>query len=320
MIIYPFITIILLGILLTYFYIARRLDIVDRPNERSSHLQPTIRGGGIIFPDAAILWFLLAGFQQPWAIGGLFVIALVSLFDDLWGTPRGLRFLVHLVAVSLLFLQLNIAGLPWYLLVSAYILTIGWINAFNFMDGINGITPFYSLAALGTFIYVNRHIGFIDAELLFFLVIAVVLFAWFNARKNARTFAGDVGSISMAFLLAWIMIALILKTGQPAWILLFAVYGIDSAITILARLRRKENIFRAHRSHLYQLLANEHQWPHLKVAILYALSQAIINIAVIFLVLQGIMTTPLFLAILAIIALTYIIIRINLEKAPAQQT
>lgn len=320
MIEYPIITIILLGLLLAYFYLARRFNIIDRPNERSSHRQPTIRGGGIIFADAAILWFLLNGFQQPWAISGLFIIALISLFDDLWGMPRRLRFLVHLVAVSLLFVQLNIFGLPWYLLVLAYILTIGWINAFNFMDGINGITPFYSLAALGTFIYIDQQIAFFGADLLYYLVIAVVLFSWFNARKNARTFAGDVGSISMAFLLAWMMIALLLTTGQPFWILLFAVYGIDSVVTILIRLRRRENIFQAHRSHLYQLLANEHQWPHLKVALLYALSQVMINIVVIFLVVQGIMTTTLFLAILAVITLTYILFRIKFEKSPARQT
>lgn len=309
LVLYPLVALILLALLQLYFYLARRLNIVDRPNERSSHQKPTIRGGGIVFADAVILWFLLSGFQQTWAIGGLFVIALVSLFDDLWGTPRSLRLLVHLTAVSLLFVQLNVTGLPWYFLLGVYIPTIGWINAFNFMDGINGITPLYSLVALGTFFYLEQNTGFFDADMILFLAIAAGLFAWFNARKNALTFAGDVGSISMAYMMAWMMIALIMATRQPAWILLFAVYGIDSVMTIIIRIGRRENIFKAHRSHLYQLLANENAWPHLRVAALYALAQLAINLITVWLIFTGKMSIPVLVMMLLLLTLVYLAFR-----------
>lgn len=314
MLLYIIAFIIFVVILLGYFKIADHFNIIDKPNERSSHKNITIRGGGIIFPVAAFLWFLLHGFNQPWMMLALVLLAAVSFIDDVITLSSKIRIIVHLVAVSLLFWQVQLFEIPWYGIGLTYIVVIGWINAFNFMDGINGITAFYGLVALFTFAWLNNLMDFISQQLIIFLIISVLVFSFFNARKHAKTFAGDVGSVSMAFLLAWFMILLILKTGRLEYILLFSVYGIDSAITILFRLMQRENIFKAHRTHLYQLLGNEFQWPHVVVSGIYSITQLVINIIVILLVAENIMSWGIFISILLVLSFVYLIIRTRLLK------
>lgn len=301
-------------ILQIYFFFAKKYTIIDKPNERSSHSKTTFRGGGIIFPIAALLWFFLFGFQQGYIVLGVVIIALISFLDDLKPVSNRIRIAAHLLAVSLLYGQLQVFGLPWYIVVLAYILTIGWINTFNFMDGINGITPLYSLIALGSFYYLSQNISFISPDLLIVLTISVLIFSWFNVRKRARVFAGDVGSVSLAFLLACFMISLIKTTNEVGYILFFAVYAIDSVYTIVFRLFKKENIFKAHRSHLYQYLANEMNWPHLKVSVLYALAQLIINAGAVYLIEAGFMSFALLLFIFAILSGIYLLLRFQVSK------
>ena len=139
--------------------------------------------------------------------------------------------------------------------------TIGWINAFNFMDGINGITVLYSLSILVVSYYLNTQIYFMQTSLLLYTGIGLVVFGFYNVRKIAKSFAGDVGSVSIAFILAYIVINLIIYTKNWQYILIVSVYGIDTIVTLVQRLIRKENIFKAHRSHLYQYLANEKNIP-----------------------------------------------------------
>ena len=327
---YVFIAAFLFLLMLLYFELAKKLNIIDWPKERSSHDTPTYRGGGIIFPVAAIIWYFLFGQEMSLAITGLVIIGAVSFADDIKPLRAGIRILFHLVAVFLLLMEVGVFAYHWYWMLAAFILTVGCINAFNFMDGINGITALYSLVALGTFSLLNNAENlllpllpgelpagwesFIPGRLVGVLFVSILVFAFFNVRNRAKTFAGDVGSLSIAFLTSWLLIELMIMNNNFYWILLFAVYGIDTSYTIAKRFIRGENIFQAHRQHLYQLLANEHQWPHLRVAFLYALLQAVINIIVIILIMQGIMTTPIFLAISAIITLGYILFRIRLEK------
>lgn len=290
---YTVILVLLTGALLIYFRLAKHYNILDVPGERSSHSLPTLRGGGIVFPLAYLLWYLLISRSQPILLSGLLMIATISFLDDLYTLSGSMRMLVQLLAVSLMMWYTGVFGLQPLIIPVAYILVIGWINAFNFMDGINGITPFYALTALITFLLLN-HAGillplitdlpagisgweFLPNSLLIVMIISVALFSFFNARKRARIFAGDVGSVSMAFLLAWMIIALMLKTATFWWILLFAVYGIDTVSTILIRLYRGENIFKPHRQHLYQLMTNGLGWSHLSVAALYAVVQLLVN-------------------------------------------
>ncbi len=323
------IALLFLVLLLAYFGIARHFNIIDYPHERGSHQRPTIRGGGVLFPIAALTWFLLFGQQDVWAIAGLMLISAVSFADDIKNINATARFLVHFVAVSLLFYEIGIFNYYWYWVVFAYILTVGCVNAVNFMDGINGITSFYTLVTLGTFSLLNNYnrllasffeghppvewSSFISSRLVGVLFISVVVFAFFNARKRARAFAGDVGSISIAFILSWFMINLMVMSNSFYWILIFAVYGIDTGFTILFRIRRKENIMKPHRLHLYQLLVNEKGWPHLLVAGLYAVVQLLVNAVTIWLVFTGNMNIFVFISLLAIVSFIYIIARLRIK-------
>jgi len=309
MVIYFLSVIILAASLLVYFRLAVRYGIVDKPNERSSHSQATIRGAGILFPIAAMLWFVFKGFPQPWMIAGLLIVAVVSFTDDLVTLSGSIRLAAQVIAITLMFIQMHLFGLAWYILIPLYIAVIGWINAFNFMDGINAITPFYSLVSLGTFLYMASQDSFFDRSLLVLLILAMVIFSFFNARRRARAFAGDVGSVSMAYLLAFLLLSLTGNTGRWEYSLFFLVYATDAVFTILIRLRRRENIFRAHRSHLYQLLSNELGWPHLLVALLYAVVQLAINILIVVLIRQGMMSLVVFLVIVAALSLVYLGIR-----------
>jgi UDP-GlcNAc:undecaprenyl-phosphate/decaprenyl-phosphate GlcNAc-1-phosphate transferase len=303
------------GILLTgYFRLADHFNIIDKPNERSSHKHITIRGGGIVFPVAAIFWFLVYGFNHPWIIFALLLLATVSFLDDVVSLSSKLRIVVHFIAVSLLFWQLQLFDLPWYGVAVVYLLVIAWINAFNFMDGINGMTAFYGLATLLTFAWLNHAVEFVSQHLIILLMLSVLVFSFFNARKRAITFAGDIGSVSMAFLLAWFMISLILKTGRLEYILFFSVYGIDSATTILFRLLQRENIFEAHRTHLYQYLGNELNWPHVLVSGIYGTIQAGINILVVTLISNDKMNWQLFIMILVLLTAFYLIIRLKIIR------
>lgn len=278
---YIFTGVALLLLLLFYFRIAAHYNIIDRPNERSSHTQVTLRGAGVIFYAGAVLWFFRSGGMYPWFFAGLTAISLVSFLDDVYTLSNRLRLSVHLVSVGLMMYQLGVLGFPWYGVLAALILVIGIINAYNFMDGINGITSAYSFAVLLLLWRVNREVAFIEEGLLYYTALANAVFAFYNFRNKARCFAGDVGSVSMSFILIFAVASLIIKTGNLIYILFFAVYGIDTVLTIIHRLIRRENIFKAHRLHLFQYLANEAGGNRLLIAGAYGLFQLSIGFLVI---------------------------------------
>ncbi len=274
---------LLLAAELIYFRIATRFGIVDRPNDRSSHVSPAIRGGGIIFMVAVLLWYLQSNFSLYWLIGGTLAIAIISFLDDVISMNPLIRFLVQLISVLMMFHQLELANWPVYLVVVAVIVCIGALNAFNFMDGINGITGVYALVSLVSFGCVHYFlIPFTDFSLLAVTLISVLIFLFFNFRNRARCFAGDVGSVTIAYILIFFLLQLILATQNFLWPLFFLVYGTDSIVTIIYRIKRKENIFKAHRTHLFQYLSNELKWSHLGVSLLYGGVQLLINSILIF--------------------------------------
>nr|WP_051567999.1 hypothetical protein [Draconibacterium orientale] len=251
----------------------------------------------------------------PWIIVALLIIAFISFIDDIIPLKSSGRMLVHIVATTILLWQIQVFDLPWHTVILIYILTLGWINAFNFMDGINGITGIYGLVSLCTFLWLNRSINFISTELLITMIISTLVFLFFNFRRRAKTFAGDVGSVSLAFLLAWFMISLIIRTGRVEYILFFCVYGIDSVVTVLMRLAHRENIFKAHRTHLYQFLSNEYKWSHTKVALIYGLIQLTINITVILSITNNWMNFFVLLFSIIVLSAAYLIIRYKIQKA-----
>lgn len=270
-------------ILLLYFRFAVQFKIIDKPNQRSSHSRFTVRGGGIIFPIALILQFLVGGFDYPLFISGLLLISLVSFYDDLRPLSSRIRLLVHLTAVSFLFMQAGLMTELLWVIGLCYILVIGTINAYNFMDGINGITGSYSLITIFTLYFINETIApFVISEWLIVSIMAILVFIFFNFRKRAKCFAGDVGSVSMAYIIIFFILLLILKTGDLKYIALLLFYGLDTVTTIIFRLLRRENIFEAHRSHFYQYLVNVKGWPHLEVSALYLFVQLFVNVLIIY--------------------------------------
>lgn len=298
-----FVALILLVVELIYFRIAIRYSIIDKPNDRSSHVNHAIRGGGVIFIVSVLIWFYSREFLWPWFVVGAFAIAVVSFLDDVISLNPVVRFFVQLTAVLLLLLQIWPHTWPVYLVVIAVVVCIGALNAFNFMDGINGITGVYALVSLGSFAYIQEsQVSFTDLSLIITLSIAVLVFLFFNLRTNARCFAGDVGSVTIAFVLIFFMLQLIHSTNNFLWPLLFLVYGIDTIVTILYRIKRKENIFKAHRTHLFQYLSNELKWSHLSVSLLYGGVQALINTMLIFSLQRQQIVLPIAMTLLFVLA------------------
>lgn len=269
---------------LLYFQIANHFNIIDKPNLRSSHTHVTLRGGGIIFLLGAWLFSIFYGFQYPWFLAGLTAIAGISFVDDVRSVPNRVRLLIHFVAMLLLFQEFGILNLEsWWMILLGLIFCVGIINAYNFMDGINGITGGYSLAVLLPLYYLNRELDFVDPNFLLVVLFSVLVFNFYNFRTRARCFAGDVGSVGIAFIVLFALGRLILQTGDFSYLLFLMVYGVDSVLTIVHRILLHENIGKAHRKHVYQLMANELKIPHVVVSSVYMGTQLLLSFGLILL-------------------------------------
>ncbi len=298
---------------LAYFRIADHYNIIDHPNERSSHISITIRGGGVIFLLAAVCVAIMhPGYWL--AVSGILIIGTISFLDDRFTLSTRLRLLFHLLAVSVMFIYLNIFhSAPFYVCILLYIMVIGVINMYNFMDGINGITGAYSLVVLAGLQFVNLHqAAFVQPDMIWLPMLASGVFLYFNFRNKARCFAGDVGSVTIAFWIIMLLVQLISVTHNWAYILFLVVYGIDSVITIAHRLLLRQNILKAHRSHFYQILVNDQKCSHLWVSFGYALLQGLIILAIV----NGLgLTTPsLFVIIIIPLVIVYISLKPILMK------
>ena len=314
---------------LIYFKIADRFNIIDKPNHRSAHTEITLRGGGIVFPIAFMLFFIISTWgklvhlplhdqaaenQNELLFGiGLLLLCTISFLDDLYDLSSKIRIVFHIVSVSFLLAFLNaFVLLPIWAIPVLYILIIGILNAYNFMDGINGITGLYSLVALLSLLYVNQNmVSFVDRDFIIYPVLACLVFLFFNFRKKAKCFMGDIGSMGIAFWVVALIGLLMMKTGEIKWILFLAVYGVEVISTILERLKLKENIFEAHRRHLYQLLANEKKISHLKISALYAAVQLIVNAVVIF---SNLPQNVIFVIVLLPALIFYLYTKLTIKK------
>lgn len=272
---------VLLGVMLLYLQLAKKYDILDIPNHRSSHLKATVRGGGIIFPIALVLAYFFVEFQYTYFVFSVLLLSLVSFLDDLMSLSSKVRFGVQLLGASLLLLELGLVETWWHYPIFLFVL-VGGVNAYNFMDGINGITALYSIVVLLSLFYVNQSMPFVNDVLIIFPLMAVVIFSFFNVRSKAICFAGDVGSVSIAMIILFLLFQLILQTQNLVYGLFLLVYAIDTAYTVLRRKFNGENILEAHRSHLYQLLVHKKKYSHLKVSLLYASLQLAVNALLLF--------------------------------------
>ncbi len=282
--IYLLILILFFVLEIIYFQIAKKFRILDIPNQRSSHTQPTIRGGGIILWVAALLYLLLnLSYADLIFFIGITIAAGISFWDDVCGVRYRIRLLCQALALSFAFQFTGVFyTIPWWGIVIAYVFFVGTLNAYNFMDGINGMNGLYTATVLISLLYINNHIHpFTDPDFIIFPLLASVVFLFFNFRKKAKCFAGDVGSIAAGFWVVTLLILLMIETKNLVWIGLLMVYGVDSVLTVLHRVRLKQNITTAHRLHFFQILANEQGIDQRLISIMYAITQVFVSFLII---------------------------------------
>ncbi len=311
---YLIIFIVLVILELVYFKIADNYNIIDKPNERSSHSSIVLRGGGVIFTLSMLVWVGLQGVHGDWKVAlsylpfliGLVLIAGVSFVDDIVSLPDGVRLVAQFIAMGLMFLNLDIMHWNmWWIVLIALIVFVGATNVINFMDGINGITAGYSLAVLIPLFMLNNkgEEPFVLNSFLGVAILGVLVFSWFNFRPRgkAKCFAGDVGSVGIAFIMLFAIGRLILKTGDITWLTFLIVYGVDGCCTILHRIMLHEHLGEAHRKHAYQLMANELGMSHVVVSLIYMWLQLVISLGMVYLVPNTVVAHWIYLIVVALV-------------------
>lgn len=333
---YLIIAILLLVAELVYFKIADRFNIIDKPNERSSHSTIVLRGGGIIFGISMLVWAGLMMVSGGWLtvqnylpfLCGLMLIAGISFIDDIHSLPDSLRMLVQIISILLMFWSIRMFGLDlsWWLIalivVIALFFCVGATNIINFMDGINGITAAYALAMLIPIALLDSSFkiqdssvaGFIEPSYLIVAIIGVLVFSLFNFRPKgkAKCFAGDVGSIGIAFIILFALGRLMLITQDVTYIVFFLVYGVDGSLTIFHRIMLHENLGQAHRKHAYQLMANELKMSHVVVSLIYMVIQLVVSLGFIYLCPNTVVAHWIYLVIAGVVlAVAYVLFKMK---------
>lgn len=305
--------IILIVAELIYFKIADKYNIIDKPNQRSSHTSIVLRGGGIIFLIGIWIWSLFYGFSYPWFLAAVTLAAGISFVDDIRSLPDSIRLLVQFAAMAMMFYQIDILHWDmWWIVVIALIISVGASNIINFMDGINGITGAYAMASLVPLALLNMSINFVDQSLIYVVILADIVFCIFNFRPKgkAKCFAGDVGSIGVAYILLFMIGMLIIATDDVTYLIFLIVYGIDGVLTICHRIMLHENLGEAHRKHAYQLMANELKIGHVKVASFYAIVQLVISLGFIYLCPNTVIAHWVYLlSVSVILAIAYVMFK-----------
>lgn len=279
-----YLVVFLILTVLSFFYLkmADKFNIIDKPNHRSSHTIPTIRGGGILFYLGCLIFFIWSEFQYPYFFIGVSLVALISFMDDILTLSSSVRLPFQFLAVGLSFYEIGMIPEMGLWILPFFILGVGLINEYNFMDGINGITGFYSIVTLGGLFIINEEIQVVNKDLLLYVLMSVIVFGFYNFRKKARMFAGDIGSISMAVLICFVGASIIYKTHSPIILLLISVYSVDAILTVIYRKSIGEKLTEPHRKHIYQKMVHTAKMPHLTVSIIYALLQMVINVIVLY--------------------------------------
>lgn len=308
---YCIIAVLLVIAELVYFKIADHFNIIDKPNERSSHTRVVIRGGGIIFLLGLWIWSVFFGFQYPWLLVAVTLVAGISFVDDIHSLPDSVRLVAQFTAMGLLFWELDmIHPNLWWAVILGLVVCVGATNIYNFMDGINGITPAYSLAILLPLLLLNSQDGFTSQSLIIVMILSVLVFSWFNFRpKNkAKCFAGDVGSVGIAFILLFLIGCKVMQTGDITWLVFMVVYGVDGCCTIIHRIMLHENLGEAHRKHVFQLMANELKMSHVAVSLFYMVLQLIISLVMVYMIPDTVLAHWIYLiAVIALLAIAYIV-------------
>lgn len=294
--------IFLLAFEYAYFIFAKRLRIVDRPHHQSSHTGIIVRGGGVIFYIAFLIWSLSHGMKWGGGLFGLSILAGVSFLDDVHSISPKIRLICQFVAILVMFDHSGLLKNSMHVIVILAIACVGAMNIYNFMDGINGMTGGYSLVVSLALLYVNANIvQFAPPSLILYVITAIIIFNLFNFRRRAKCFAGDVGSLSIGFIIVYFVLILALRGHSMSWIAMLSVYLVDGGMTILHRLLLRENLMKPHKKHAYQIMANELKMPHLVVSGIYMALQAVC--CVVYIMWPG---YPTFFAIFVTLTIMYL--------------
>ena len=244
----------------------RARAILDHPNERSSHATPTPRGAGLAVVGVTLLaWCLVAaltgalGLYWPVLLAAL-ALAAISWRDDLYGLAAWPRLIAQALAVAAGMTALPgdgpiFQGLLPPLLDTA-VAALGWlwfVNLFNFMDGIDGISGVEAVAIGGGLCLVALVGGMGDGAGLYALIVAMAALGFLPWNWHpARIFLGDVGSVTLGYLIGWLLLGAAAEGYWAAALLLPLYYLADATLTLASRLRRREPVWQAHRKHYYQ--------------------------------------------------------------------
>lgn len=272
---YIAIGLILLAFEYAYFILAKRLRIVDRPHHQSSHTGVVVRGGGVVFYIAFALWSVLHGLQWGGGLLGLTIMAGISFIDDVHSISPKIRLICQFIAILVMFDHSGLLSNSLHVIAILAIACVGAMNIYNFMDGINGMTGGYSLVVALALLYVNTYmVHFAPESLIIYVILSVIIFNIFNFRRRAKCFAGDVGSLSIGFIIVYFVLILALRGHSMSWIAMLSVYLVDGGMTIMHRVLLRENLMKPHKKHAYQIMANELGIPHLVVSAIYMGLQA----------------------------------------------
>lgn len=285
---YTIISLIIIIIAL-YYYISRakKHGWTSDHNEQTDGHPTAIIGGGFIFYLSIILWSIGVDWlyepseSMSHMIVGLTMLAACSFADDILKLKIWIRLVVQFIAT--LFLCAQLSSLTTPLPITGWIIfmicSVGFTNAYNFMDGINGMTGLYSITLLSIFLWYNLNVfHFISGTFILFALISALVFTILNCRKRAIIFCGDVGSISMGYIIVTILSYLIISTSDVTAIAFVLVYGVDTTLTIIRRIIERENIFQSHNKHLYQILNRTFGLNQVAISIGYSITQLIISI------------------------------------------
>lgn len=301
---YVFVGLSLLVLSIVYLKLAERFNIIDKPNHRSSHVTPTIRGGGVLFYIAILIFYVTSGYQYSYFVLGVSLIAIVSFIDDIVMLSSTIRLPFQFVAIALCLFQIGCTLDDIFIMIPLLIFGVGFINIYNFMDGINGITGLYSGVVLLGFYSINSQEHIINDDLILYSLLALVVFGFYNFKRKARMFAGDIGSITIAVLIFFIGITLFNQMKSPLLILLVAVYGADTILTIIYRKSIGERLTQPHRHHIYQKSVHVLRASHLKVSLVYSGLQLLINVVVFFNYQQSLFYQYILIGIISLILAT----------------
>ena len=299
---YIAVSLLLIAFEFAYIRVAKIARIVDRPHHQSSHRGIVVRGGGVIFYVAFVFWSITHGLQWGGGLLGLTIIAGVSFIDDVHSISPKIRLICQFLAILVMFDHSGLLRHPVHVIIILAIVCAGAMNIYNFMDGINGMTGGYSLVVSLALLYVDTYmVRFAPQSLILFVIISIFVFNFFNFRKRARCFAGDVGSLSIGFIIVYFVLIMALRGHSMSWIAMLSVYLVDGGMTMLHRVLLRENLMKPHKKHAYQIMANELGIPHLVVSGIYMGLQAVC--CVVYIIWPG---YPSFFAIFGVLALMYL--------------